>query len=213
MTQDPVPPGLPADPAPHPPDRSGPAIDPLVHGDPMLDALERQIESTVVPGALPPDDPVGMDPLARMMGTLEASTEGVTVPPAEPEEPALFQPAPPDPPSPALGGPRSPDPPPFPEPTSRVRTAIEPPLAARPYFAHDGLSREPYRPHPGSNTGSLGRTSVPTRWCPDRGEAIEVTACEKCDKWGNHGGQMEECLYDWEERQRAKENQEDEYEE
>jgi len=179
----------------------------------MLSALEKQIESTTVPGPLPLDGPIGMDPMGQLLGQLEASIEGMTTPPTRPEQLDLFAPTLPTPPSLAVGGPRSPDPPPFPESTSRVRTAIEPPLAARPYFVPEGLSREPYRPHPGSNPGSLGRTSVPTRWCPDRGKAVEITVCEECDKWGEHGGQMEECLYDWEEKQQAKEGQKDESEE
>ena len=181
--------------------------------DPMLDALERQNEVTVIPGESSKDDWAGMDRTCRLCGELERGIEGKTLPPSKQEEPDLFAPTLPTPPSLAGGGPRSPDPPPFPESTSHVRTALEPPLAARPFFAHDGLSREPYRPHPGSNPDSLGRTSVPTRWCPDRGEAVEVTACEERNKRGDHGGQMEECLYDSEEKQQAKEGQEDESEE
>jgi hypothetical protein len=161
----------------------------------MLSALEKQIESTTVP------DPPIMDPMSQMLGQLEATIEGTTTTPPKQEEPDFFSPTLPSQPSLAVGGPRSPDPPPSPESTSHVRTAIAPPLAARPFFAHDGLSLEPYRPHPGSNPGSLGRTSVPTRWCPDRGEAVEVAACEECDKWGEHDGDgVEQCYYDWQEQ-------------
>ena len=87
---------------------------------------------------------------------------------------------------------------------------VEPPLAARPFYSHDGLTSRPYHPQFGGGTGVRGETSAPPRWCPDRGEAVKVTACEECDKWGDHGGQMEECLLDWEKKQQAKEGQEDE---
>ena len=189
-------------------------MDPLGF-DPMpsrLSALEKQNEATVISGESSKDDWAGMDLTARLCGELEGSLEGTTTKPTKQEEPDFFSPTLPFQPSLAVGGPRSPDPPPFPESTSHVQTAIEPPPAARPYFVPEGLSREPYRPHPGSNPGSLGRTSIPTRWCPDRGKAVEVTACETCSKFKDHGGQMEECLYDWEERQRVKEGHEDESE-
>ena len=87
---------------------------------------------------------------------------------------------------------------------------IEPPLAARPYFAPEGLAREPYRPHLGSNTGRLGRTSLPTRWCPERNEAVEMTTCETCDKWGDHGAGVEQCYYDWKQEKQGQEEGEDE---
>jgi len=187
-------------------------MDPM-DSDPMLDALEQQNEGTVIPGESPTDDWAGLDRVGRMCGELERSIEGTTVPPTSQEEPDFSPPISPSPPSLAVGGPRSPDPP-IPEEHRPVEwVEMKSSFASRPYFAHDGLSREPYRPHPGRNTGSLDRTSVPTRWCPDRREAVEVTACEECDKWGNHGGQMEECLYDWEEKQRPKESQEGESEE
>ena len=188
------------------------------YSDPLhdaLDAAEDSVERWRDPRALGPpvNDAEMMDPLGRMLGKAEANREGMTVPPlrpfGEPEPPPIQT----GPPAPIVYGSFSREPPAPQEPWERPWGMVEPPLAARPYFAHDGLSRESYRPHPGSNTGSLGRTSVPTRWCPDRGEAIEVTACKECDKWSDHGGQMEECLYDSEEKQQAKEGQEEKSEE
>jgi hypothetical protein len=90
---------------------------------------------------------------------------------------------------------------------------VEPPLAARPFYSHDGLTNRSYHPQFGGGTGVRGGTSETTRWCLDRKKAVEVTTCEECDKWGDHGGQMEECLYDWEEKQHPKESPEDESEE
>ena len=178
--------------------------------DPMLDALEQQDEATAIPGESPRDDWAGMDRTARLCGELEATIEGATTTPTKQEEPDFFSPTLPFQPSLAVGGPRSPDPPPFPESTNHVQTAIEPPLAARPYFVHDGLSREPYRPHPGSNPGSLGRTSVPTRQCLERGE-VEVTACEQCDKWGEHDGDgFKQCYHDWKQEKQDQEDGENE---
>ena len=182
---------------------------PPYYTDPMHDTLDA-LEDSVGP---PMNDAEMMDPLGRMLGELEASIEWKTVPPlrpfGEPEPP----PVQPGPPAPTVYGSFGPTSPASQEPRERPWGTIEPPPAARPYLTPEGLSREPYRPHPGSNLGSLGRTSIPTRWCPDRGEAVEVTACEECNKWGDHGGQMEECLYDWEEKQQAKEGQEEKSEE
>jgi len=175
----------------------------------MLSALEKQIESTTVPGPLPLDGPLGMDPMGQILGQLEASIEGMTGPPTIQEEPGLFSPTSPLPISLAVGGPRSPDPPPFPEPTSRVRTAIAPPLAARPYFAPEGLSREGYRPHPGSNAGALGRSSIPTRWCPEKNREVEESTCYECALWEDHGAGFEECLHDWQQRQQEDRREED----
>jgi hypothetical protein len=176
----------------------------------QLDALEYSVERFHDPAALfPPDMGGDPDPLGQILGQLETSIEGTTTPPTKPEAPDLFAPTLPTPPSLAVGGPRSPDPPSFPESTSHIRTAIEPPLAARPFFAPDGLSRESYRPHPGSNTGSLGRTSVPTRWCPEQKDEVEESTCYDCPLWDDHGAGFEECHHDWLERQ----HQEDESEE
>jgi len=180
----------------------------------QLDALENSVEWFHDPAALsPPGLGDDLDSLGQALGQVEESIEWKTIPPlrpfGEPEPP----PVQPGPPAPIVYGSFGQTPPASQEPRGKPWGMIEPPPAARPYFAPEGLSREPYRPHPGSNPGSLGRTSIPTRWCPDRGEAIEVTACEECDKWGDHGGQMEECLLDWEEKQQAKKGQEDESEE
>jgi len=169
-----------------------------------LDALENSVERFHDPAALsPPGLGDDLDPLGQMLGQVEASIEWTTVPPTVQEQPDLFSPISSLPPSLAVGGPRSPDPPPFPEPTSRVRTAIEPPLAARPYFAPEGLSREPYRPHPGSNPGALGSSSITTRWCPEKNREVEESTCYECALWDDHGAGFEECRYEWEERQQG----------
>ena len=187
------------------------------YADPLhvqLDAIEYSVERFHDPAALSPPGPGDdSDPLGQALGQVEASIEWTTVPPFRPFGEPEPHPIQPGPPAPTVYGSFSREPPAPQGPWERPWGMVEPPPPARPYFAHDGLSREHYRPHPGSNTGSLGRTSVPTRWCPDRGEAVEVTACETCNKFGNHGGQMEECLYDWEEKQQPKESQEDESEE
>jgi len=186
------------------------------YGDPLreqLDAVEDSVERWRDPRALGPpgNDAEMMDPLGRMLGELEVSIEGTTVPPfrpfGEPEPPPIQ----PGPLAPTVYGSFSREPPAPQEPWERPWGMVEPPLAARPYFAPDGLSREPYRPHPGSNMGSLGRTSVPTRWCLDRKEAVEVTACEKCDKWGEHDGNgVEQCYHDSNQEKQDQEDGEDE---
>jgi hypothetical protein len=169
-----------------------------------LDALERSTEQFLDPNTTSPPwlDP-GPDALGKLLGQVEESIEWTTVPPlrpfGEPEPP----PVQPGPPAPTVYGSFGPTSPASQEPRERPWGTIEPPPAARPDLTPEGLSREPYRPHPGSSTGSLGRNAIPTRWCPDRGEAVEVTACEACDKWGDHDGDgVEQCYYEWEEKQK-----------
>lgn len=178
----------------------------------MLGDVERTVESWPDPRTtMPTPGRELMDPLAHCLGELESRTEGTTVVP-------LGWPAPPIDPMagmqlPTVAGlppmPRSPDPP-LPE-SEEVLGHVEmrPPLAARPYLAREGLSREGYRPHPGSNTGDLGRHSIPTRWCLEQTDEVEESACYDCPLWDDHGGGFEECHHDWLERQ----HQEDESEE
>jgi len=187
------------------------------YADPLheqLDDLECSVERFHDPAALSPpgpgDDP---DPLGQTLGQLESSIEWTTVPPfrpfGEPEPPPIQ----PGPPAPTVYGSFGREPPAPQEPWERPWGMVEPPLAARPFYTHDGLTNRPYHPQIGGGAGVRGETSAPTRWCLDRNEAVEVTACEECDKWGDHGGQMEECLLDWEEKQQAKEGQEEKSEE
>ncbi|MGB2754288.1 MAG: hypothetical protein WBD75_08075 [Phycisphaerae bacterium] len=176
----------------------------------MLSALEKQIESTTVPGPLPLDGPLGMDPMGQILGQLEASIEGTATPPTKLEEPDMFAPTLPEPPPLAVGGPRSPDPS-IPEEHRAVEwIEMKPPLAARPFFAHDGLSREPYRPHPGSNPGSLGRSSIPTRWCPEKDHEVEESTCYECALWDDHGAGIEQCYHDWKQEKQDQEKGGDE---
>jgi hypothetical protein len=154
-----------------------------------------------------------MDRTAKLCGELERGNDGTTLPPPKHEEPDPFTPPSSDSPLLFHGGPRSPDPPPPDEPTNTSVTSVQAAQAARLHFVHDGLVNRPYHPQFGGGTGVRGGSSVPTRWCLDRNETVEVTACENC-KWGDYlGSQMEECLFVLEEKQRAKEGQEDESEE
>jgi len=178
-----------------------------------LDAVENSVERWLDPTATGPlgNDANLMDPLGQMLGELEASIEWTTVPPLRPfgePEPPPIQPGPP---APTIYGSFDREPPMPQEPWERPWGMLEPPLLATPYFAHEGLTNRPYHPHPGSSTGSLGQTSVPTRWCPDRDEVVEVTACETCDKWGEHDGDgVEQCYHDWKQKKQDQEEGEDE---
>jgi len=88
---------------------------------------------------------------------------------------------------------------------------VEPPLAARPFYTHDGLTNRPYHPQFGGGTGVRGETSASTRWCLDHKESVEVTACEECDKWEDHGVDgIEQCLHDWQEENERQKKGEDE---
>jgi len=177
------------------------------YADPLheqLDALEYSVERFHDPAALSPpgpgDDP---DPLGQALGQVEASIEWTTVPPfrpfGEPEPPPIQ----PGPPAPTVYGSFSREPPAPQEPWERPWGMVEPPPAAKPYFTHEGLSREPYRPHPGSNPGALGRSSITTRWCPEKNREVEESTCYECALWDDHGAGFEECRYEWEERQQG----------
>jgi hypothetical protein len=182
--------------------------DPL-HGE--LDAVENSVERRRDPLELGPpvNDAKMMDPLGLMLGELEASIEGTTVPPlrpfGEPEPPPVM----PGPAAPIVFGSLGREPPAPQEPWERPWGMIEPPLAARPYYAHDGLTNHPYHPQSGGGTGIRGETAATSRWCPEREEAIEETACFSCDKWGEHDG-VEQCYHDWKQEEQDREEAEDE---
>jgi hypothetical protein len=172
-----------------------------------LDALETSVEQFLDPNTTSPPwlDP-GPDALGQMLGQAEASIEWTTVPPLRPfgePEPPPIQPGPP---APTVYGSFGPTSPASQEPRERPWGTIEPPIAARPFFAPEGLSREPYRPHPGSNPGALGRSSITTRWCPEKNREVEESTCYECPLWEDHGAGFEECLHD---RKQEKQNQEE----
>jgi len=96
MTQDPVPPGLSPDPASHPPEPLGPTIDPLVQGDPMLDALERSNENQPGGSKVLGQPDAGLDPTGRMLDRVEESVVGPPNSPASTTPPQMETPIPPD---------------------------------------------------------------------------------------------------------------------
>jgi len=182
--------------------------DPL-HG--QLDALENSVERFHDPAALsPPGLGDDLDPLGQMLGQAEVSIEWTTVPPlrpfGEPEPP----PVQPGPPAPTVYGSFGRDLPASQEPRERPWGTIEPPLAARPYLTPEGLSRKPYRPHPGSNPGTLGRSSIPTRWCPEKDREVEESTCYECALWDDHGAGIEQCYHDWKQEKQDQEKGGDE---
>lgn len=178
----------------------------------MLDAVENSVERWRDPLALSPPLPeVEKDPLWLQLSALEAQIEGTIIHPAPPVP--GFEPPGPPPIEPVRMQPPSPGPP-LPE-EGRIVDAVElrAPGAARPFFTPEGLSRDSYRPHPGSNPGRLGGTSIPSRWCPELNEAIEPTRCSACEQWGDHGSGIEECRHDWQERNQEKKPEDREAEE
>jgi hypothetical protein len=87
---------------------------------------------------------------------------------------------------------------------------VEPSLAARPYYTHDGLTNLPYHPQFGGDTGIRGETTAKSRWCPDLNQAVEEATCFTCDCWGDHGAGVEQCYYDWKQEEQDREEGEDE---
>ena len=183
--------------------------DPL---DDALDAVEDSIERWRDPRALGPpmDDAEMMDPLGRMLGELEASIEGMTVPPLRPFGDSGPLPVMPGPPAPIVYGSFGQEPPAPQEPWEKPWGMIEPPLAARPYYTHDGLTNRPYRLQFGGSTGVRGETTATSRRCPELEEVIEETACSSCGRWGDHGTGVEQCYYDWKQEEQDREEGEDE---
>jgi hypothetical protein len=188
---------------------------PPYYTDPLhdkLDAAEDSVERWRDPNALglPVDDAEMMDPLGQMLGQLEASIEWTTVPPlrpfGDPEPPPVM----PGPPAPIVFGSFGPAAPAPQEPSEKPWGMVEPPPAARPYFAYDGLTNRPYHPQFGGGTGVRGETATTRRWCPDLEEAIEETACSSCGNWGDHGAGVEQCYYDWKQEEQDREEGEDE---
>jgi hypothetical protein len=151
-----------------------------------------------------------MDPLGRMLGELEASIEGMTVPPLRPFGNPDPPPVMPGPPAPIVYGSFDQHPPASQEPWEKPWGMIEPPLAARPYYTHDGLTNRPYHPQFGGGTSGRGETAATSRWCPELEEAIEKTACSSCGKWGDHGAGVEQCYHDWTQEEQDREEGKDE---
>ena len=174
-----------------------PPLEPY-YSDPLHDALDA-VEDSVERWRDPQmtfwaPDACFMDPVAEMLNELEASIEGTTVPPPRPFDPPPVMPGPPEP---IVYGSFDQHPPAPQEPWEKPWGMIEPPLAARPYFTHGGLTNRPYHPQFGGGTGVRGEAATTSRWCPELEEAIEETACSSCGKWGDHDGDgVERCRYD-----------------
>lgn len=189
------------------------------YSDPMwgeLDAVERSIERTFEPGlGFYPDPDAFMDDLGQALGELEATIEGTIVqpPPLEEPEPPLLSPPPAEPP---LQGALSHGPPALAEPLERSWRELISPPAARPFLSSDGLSPFSHRPrgHAGTGMSGSGRSAL-TRWCPEANTLVTEETCIECENWGDHGAGFEECLFDWQERNRNEpeetEREEEEY--
>jgi hypothetical protein len=177
-----------------------PPLEPY-YSDPLhdkLDAAENSVERWRDPNALGPpgNDAEMMDPLGLILGELEASREGMTVPPLRP----FGEPEPPPtqlgPPSPIVFGSFSREPPAPQEPWEGPWGEIEPPLAGRPYLTHDGLTNRPYHPQFGGSTGIRNNAGSNEKWCArDQCAVDEEETCPSCGEFGDHDG-VERCRYE-----------------
>jgi len=173
--------------------------------DPLWDSLDG-LEDSIAwdPGLSPglgPDPDDFMDETARLLGMLEASIEGTTLPPAFEPEPPVLEPAPdPGPHLAELPGPTSPPPPVRDEPRASQTPGLKAPPAARPFLAMDGLSPSSYRPRAGHTGAGIRNPAVlssdygagETRECPRDGDTVEIEQCRDCPWFDPDSG---DCLY------------------
>lgn len=176
------------------PDNQIPYSDPIRD---VLDALESSIEQ---PSCMPPDPWSGdgdlMGNLGRPLGAVEMSIEDTLVPPAEPVGVELIAPAS-EPVGPLSQG-ASEGPPLEPEPGRLDWISLNPPVAARPFFMHEGLGAPPAQSRGRGGTGIRNSAGSRGRWCPkERCTVDEEEYCPSCHEWGDHGSGFEQCYYDW----------------
>jgi len=176
-----------------------------------LDAVEDSVEFWRDPQTSRPlPDAEEMDDLCKMTGLLEASIEWTTVPPLRPWGDVGPPPVMPGPPPAIIYGSFNTQPPVPDDSWAGPLNSIDAPLAATPYFTHEGLSNRPYHPMLGGRTGVRGETAAAIRWCPEHREAVEETACFTCDCWADRGAGYAQCRYDWEEEKQEHEEGEEE---
>ncbi len=216
MTEDIVLPDRPQDPLIDPPGVPGPAQDPLVRGDPMLDALERSIEKPLGPLVSPKIDAHWEDPIGKALSRVENSVVGVPSLPEIVQE----QPAAASTPQLPLGSGDSASPPAI----HQVRPAAQAEPAPRLFEEPPARREHPLRPPPGRagriGTGVARRGSPVTDLfarhlerrtnrrrsqltlsgmvsCPDRGfDLVERTQCEACPQFlAPAEGRARECQF------------------
>jgi hypothetical protein len=177
------------------PDDQVPYSDPI-RGE--LNALESSIEwsSAVAPGLWFRSDEL-MDPLGRALDAVEASIEGATVRPAEPI-PVEPLPLAHEPPGLVSQG-ASEGPPLEPEHRRLDWISLNPPVAARPFFTHEGLDAPPYQPRGHSGTGIRNEAGSRARQCPKDDHTVDETEdCPSCKEFGDHDRDgVERCYFDW----------------
>ena len=142
-----------------------------------------------------PDPDSFMDPLGRILGQLEDSIEGTSLPPPFEPEPIVL---PPETFGPTSIGPASQGPPPPPESNEKPWIALQAPSPAKPYFTPEGLSLPSYSPGRGGGIGLRhSDDSSVTRWCAQDTELVTEEICQDCDQWKDHGAGFEQCYHDW----------------
>ena len=178
--------------------------DQVPYSDPIrddLDLLESSIERSfeVLPRPWFETEDL-MDSLGLALDAVEAGIEGTVIPPTEPVRVEL---PPVEPMERLLQQDSGKGPPPLPAPGRHDWIALQPPLAARPYFTQDGLAAPSYQPRGGRGAGIRNETGQRIRWCPKEEQTVdEEEECPSCDEFSDHGDGVEQCLYDWLEENR-----------
>lgn len=204
----------------------GPFDEPFGHplADPLRDPLRDQLlalENSIAPAPLPGQHPLadlaeGMDWLGNTLGQLEASIDAppFSFPASGPAEPSMPSPvvAPLEGPGQKAISAQPPSPPP-PKPAwfpDRRWGDLKPPVAATPFFLHDGLKAPSYHPLGGSGTGIRNTDEQElTRWCPEANQSVPQENCYECGQWGDHGDGIAQCRYDWAAENEDKDHEKD----
>ena len=183
--------------------------DQVPYSDPLRDVIEALEKSIDQPHGLPPSPFFHgedmRDGIGIALDAVEASIEGTVVRPAVPTP---VEPLPLAHELPGLVSQGASKGPPLePEPGRLDWISLNPPVAARPYFTHEGLDALPYQPRGHSGTGIRNEAGSRARQCPKDDHTVDETEdCPSCREFGDHDGDgVERCYFDW-----LEENQEQE---
>jgi hypothetical protein len=179
-----------------------------------LDELEAFNERPAGLGSpLLPGPIMGADPMGQMLGAVEGSIEGTTIPAlgrpeagSRPQLPVLSE-------APVQDFPSQEPPAPWDGGESKVSfISIEVPEAARPYYTQTGIVQPHQRPLGRQGTGIRNAEHTEAdelRFCRRDEELVSPEVCLSCAHWGDHNNSgIEWCDYSEDEESRRDDDEE-----